>query len=154
MMRVLGIDPATIVMGYGVVDSGPRYVDSGVLEVSKAVARSKRLIELGSDLRAVLAEYRPDALALETAKWGGFPAAAGALGEIRGIILWLAAESSVPVFDYTPGEARSGIGMSGAADKNAVGKFLTKVLRLKTQPQNDATDGLALALCHLIRQRE
>lgn len=155
-MRILGIDPGSIKLGYGLIEStGTRhaYIEAGTLEEPERVPRSQRIVNIGSDLEALLLEHRPDLVAIETAKWGGFPSAAGALAEARGIVLWLAYRASAQVVDLEPSKIRSTIGIGGDGTKDAAGRMVQRVLRMRTTPGPDVGDALAVALaCALLRR--
>lgn len=150
-MRVLGLDPSTTATGYAVLDPGPAYVEAGVLTTRKKDPRNQRIVGLGDDIQALIAEFRPGVIAVETAKWGGYASACGALGEIRGVIVWLAYVNKLPVEDWAPSKARAAVGVGGGANKEAVARHVTRVLRLRNQPAPDAADALAVALAQLTR---
>ncbi len=146
-MVIVSIDPGSRLCGYSVLESKPlRYIEAGVLSSPAGKPRSVRIIEIGSDIRALLVEHRPEMIAIETAKWGGYPVAAGALGEVRGVILWIAAEARVPVTDFAPTEVRRIIGVGGAASKTTTAAHVKMVLGLRTAPHPDAADALAVGL--------
>ena len=140
-------------MGYGVIGNDHEYIEAGDVTAPKSHSREERIVTLGLEVRALIVEFKPDAIALETAFWGGWPSAAGALGEVRGILLWLAHEAHIPVTSYAPSAVRQGIGVGGNAGKKTVAVFLKRLLRMNKEPGLDASDALAVALCHSLRAR-
>lgn len=151
-MIVLGLDPSTTSLGYAVLASpGNRVIECGTAK-ARGKDRTARIVEIGSDVRALLLEHRPDAVVLET-PFVQHRNSAIPLGEIRGILLWLAHEAKVPTADYAPAQVRKAIGVGGGADKAAVGKWVTRACGLAKQPEPDATDALAVALAHTLTAR-
>ena len=165
-MRVLGIDPASAGMtGYGVVDSDGRHchpVHFGAMPAPKKPRRAARngngastaslhqLCEVHALVKRLLADYQPDAVALE----GVFAAlnvkTALRLSEVRGVVLLAAAQAGIPVHTYSPREVKSRITGYGHADKHQVQQMVRALLRLRELPQPpDAADALAVALCHI-----
>lgn len=152
-MRILGLDPGTRNMGYCVLDTSPvrRLVETGVLTSPQSKPRAQRVVDIGSDLRALFVEFKPDCVAVETAYWSGFAVASGALGEVRGVILWLSNEHRATVYDYAPKEVRRTIGVGGGADKAAVAAMVGRVLGLRRPLESDAGDACGVAMCHALR---
>lgn len=150
-MRILGLDTATVRLGYGVIEATPRgvvYVDCGVLSAPASWPRWRRLAELHADLVALVAEVRPDRAAIE----GGvdkYPSAALAGGESRGIALaalFAGGVSWEDVAEIAPTKAKAAATGSGRADKPKVARLVCLRLGLATMPTLDATDALAIAL--------
>ena len=150
-MKVLGIDASLRGTGLAVIEqAGFRVVAHHweVVKIPAAAPHSECLRTIRARLDAVLAAHRPDAAALE----GGFffknPKVALVLGEVRGVAIACCAAAGVPVFEYSPRRAKQNVTGWGAAPKEQVAKMVRSVLGLAETPPPDATDALALALCH------
>ena len=152
-MRVVGIDPGLSRCGVGVVDgpaARPTVVRAGVVRTAVTDAAPARLAALHAALVALVAELRPDAVAVERVFFGANVRTAMGVGQAAGIALLVAAQAGVPVVEYTPTQVKAAIVGSGAADKEQVGFMVRTLLRLAEVPRPpDAADALALALCHL-----
>lgn len=154
-MRVLGIDPGSRALGYGIVESdGSRFrrIASGVIRPSAAAPRPARLHEILRDVRRVLAEHRLEAVAVEDAFFGAGPRSCLRLGEARGVVLALSAEVGLPVHEYPPATVKKTLTGAGAAGKDRVARCVRAVLAMRGNSRPpDETDALAVALCHLLR---
>jgi crossover junction endodeoxyribonuclease RuvC len=155
-MRVLGIDPGLTRCGLGVVDGSVgrplHLVAVGVVRTSpeQAVAERLRDIEIGID--AWLDEHRPDAVAVERVFSQHNVRTVMGTAQASGIALVAAARRGLPVALHTPSEVKAAVSGSGRADKAQVGAMVTRLLRLDVAPKPaDATDALALAICHIWR---
>jgi len=148
----LGIDPGTLRLGYGVVDCLPHarnvYVDCGVLLARARAPREERLLTIGCDLRDLMEELRPDVVAMEQAFYGKNVQATLALGEARGVVLFLAQERGLAVAGYAPARIKQAVVGHGRATKEQVGFLVRALLKLRRTPEPDAADALAIALCH------
>jgi crossover junction endodeoxyribonuclease RuvC len=151
-LRILGIDPGTLRLGYGVIDHlGPGkavYVDCGVLMASAREKRQARLLTIGRDLRDLLLELEPDVVAMEDAFFGKNVQATLALGEARGVALFVAQEHGLALAGYAPARVKQIVTGRGGADKGQVAFFVKALLGLRRAPSADAADALAIALCH------
>jgi len=150
---VLGIDPGLSVTGYGVIVSrGERVqaVAAGALRTSPESPDAARLAELFADLERLVAEYRPDEVAVEQVFVNRNLQTATAVGRASGVILLAAARAGLPVFEYTPSAVKLAVTGSGDAAKDRVQALVARRLGLGAAPQPaDAADALAVALCHL-----
>lgn len=150
--RILGIDPGTRVVGWGIVErDGPRLhaVAHGTLRTDGRLPIETRLAALGTALRAVLAEHAPAEASIEEAFYGRDARAAQRLGEGRGALLLVLAEAGVPVHHYANNVVKKALTGHGRATKDQVAAMLRRVLGLEAAPTSrDATDALALAVCH------
>jgi crossover junction endodeoxyribonuclease RuvC len=152
VQRVLGLDPGSIRTGWGVIErSGPgaRGIAAGVVKVSERAELGERLRLIFAGVKAVIAEYKPDAIAIEDIFFAKYPQAALMLGHARGVALLAAAESGVSVAAYPPSVVKRAVVGSGRADKQQVALLVGTLLGLKELPGEDATDALAVALTHL-----
>lgn len=150
--RVLGIDPGTRVVGWGIVErDGPRLraVAHGTLRADGRQPVEVRLATIAEGLRAVLAEHQPSQASIEEAFYGRDARAAQRLGEGRGALLLVLAECGVPVAHYANNVVKKALTGHGRATKDQVAAMLRRILGLDETPvSRDATDALALAVCH------
>ena len=154
-MRVLGIDPGTAVLGYGVVESGPgqhpRLIECGTLTTRARDPLPSRLRVLYDGIGALLTRHLPGTLAVESAFYGKNVRTAVVLSHARGVILLAGEMAGVEVAEYSPALIKKIIVGRGAALKPQVGYMVAQLLRLKTPPSpEDASDGVAVALTHLM----
>jgi crossover junction endodeoxyribonuclease RuvC len=154
-VRVLGIDPGTAVLGYGVVETGPtrqpRLVECGTLTTRARDPLPTRLRVIHDGTGALIARHLPDAVAVESAFYGKNVRTTVVLSHARGVILLAAEEAAIPVAEYSPAQVKKTIVGRGAAVKPQVGYMVAQLLRLKAAPQPaDAADGVAVALTHLM----
>lgn len=154
-MKVLGIDPGTAVLGYGVVESGsgqhPRLIECGTLTTRARDPLPARLRIIHDGITALLTRHLPDDLAVESAFYGRNVRTAVVLSHARGVILLAAEVAGVGVSEYSPALIKKTIVGRGAALKPQVGYMVAQLLRLKGPPTpEDAADGVAVALTHLM----
>jgi crossover junction endodeoxyribonuclease RuvC len=147
---VLGIDPGTAAVGYGVVDSARgrlREVDHGVLATSPDHALPDRLLAIHSLVDELIELHAPDLLAVERLVFSRNVQTAFGVGQARGVILLAAAQHGIPVSEATPNEVKSAIAGYGAADKDQVQRMVQLVLGMTDRPRSDdAADALAIAV--------
>ena len=151
-MFVLGIDPGLSRCGYGAVTGGPRphAVAAGVLTTPRDEPLPDRLAALDLEIRQLLAELRPDAVAVERVFFQTNVRTAMSVGQASGLVLAAAAQSGAEVAQYTPNEVKQAVAGYGAAPKEQVQRMVQSLLGLTERPRPaDAADALALALCHL-----
>ncbi len=154
-MTVLGIDPGTAVMGYGVVARAAglpgRLIECGIVETRARDPLPARLRIIHDAVAELIARHRPDAVAVEAAFYGRNVRTTMVLSHARGVILLAAEEAGVPVGEYTPAMVKKAIVGRGAALKPQVGYMVAQLLRLRSAPTPaDAADGVAIALTHLM----
>lgn len=165
--RVIGIDPGTIRMGYGVLEvagNTPRYITCGVIKAPSSEPIEKRLERIYSGLMEVLQEWKPDMLAIEEPfvprsndGEGGFRTSAKsaiAVGQAQGIALLAATQRNLPVFRYAPAMVKRSVTAGGGSSKEQVQEMIRLLLGLDSKPEPaDAADALAVALCHTQNQQ-
>jgi len=152
--RVLGIDPGSRVVGWGVVErrgSGLCHVGHGILRLDGSAPLELRLVELFARLTETLARHAPAAVAVEGVFTFRNARSALVLGQARGVALLVAARAGIPVFEYAPAMVKRSVGAGGGGAKEAVSRAVTAFLELPDVPRADATDALAVAVCHLHR---
>jgi crossover junction endodeoxyribonuclease RuvC len=156
-VRVLGVDPGLTRCGVGVVDVAPnrtaRLVHVEVLRTPPDLALELRLLSIGTGLRRLMDEHRPEAFALERVfAQQNVPSVMG-VAQISGIAMLLAAERSLPVGLHTPSEVKAAVTGYGSADKRQVTAMVARLLGLDELPKPaDAADALAIAICHAWRR--
>lgn len=155
-LRVLGIDPGTRRLGWGVVErKGPRLVAvaAGVLALEPTAALEERLLEVSRALSALIERHTPQAIALEDVFYAKFPRAAIQLAHVRGVVLLGAADAALPIESYPPALVKRTVAGRGAADKSQIARIVAATLGLKKPPPSDAADALAIAITHLATLR-
>lgn len=156
-LRVLGIDPGLTRCGVGVVDvDGTRrgtLVHVGVIRSSPDAEVGDRLAIVAAGIRAVIAEHRPDAVAVERVFAQQNTHTVMGTAQASGVALLIAAEHGLPAATHTPSEVKAAVTGYGSADKRQVQAMIARILRLDAPPQPpDAADALAIALCHAWRR--
>jgi crossover junction endodeoxyribonuclease RuvC len=150
---VLGVDPGFASMGLAVVSAGrPRstVVWFRTLRTPAEVPEADRLGRVANAVRAAIADHRPQAVALERVMWGRNRTSALSVARATGVVMLAAAEAGIPVEEYAPLEVKMATTGIGTADKEQVRRALIRTLRLDGVPdQADATDAVAVAVCHL-----
>jgi len=149
---VLGIDPGTAILGYGVVrgERDPAMVAYGVVRTQAKTPPEKRLQLLYDGVSRLIAQYLPDCVAVEQLFFSKNVTTALPVMQARGVVLLAAANADLPVFEYRPIEVKQAITGYGKADKPQMQEMVRILLHLDTIPQpDDAADALAIAICHL-----
>jgi crossover junction endodeoxyribonuclease RuvC len=154
-LKVLGIDPGTAVLGYGVVESGTtrnyRLVECGTLTTFGRDPLPARLHIIHDGIAALIARHSPDVVAVENAFYGRNVRTTVVLSHARGVILLAAHMAGVEIAEYSPASIKKAIVGKGAALKPQVGYMVAQLLRLKSAPTPaDAADGVAVGLTHLM----
>ena len=154
-MRVLGIDPGTAVLGYGVVDGGagqsPTLIECGTLTTRAREPLPARLRVLYDGVSSLIGRHAPGALAIESAFYGRNVRTAVVLSHARGVILLAGEIAGVDLAEYSPASIKKAIVGRGAALKPQVGYMVAQLLRLAAPPApEDAADAVAVALTHIM----
>lgn len=155
-MIVLGIDPGTLHLGWGVIRSvGTKLtpLGYGVIDAPQKEALADRLVRLEHGLKEVIARFSPEAGSVESLFFHKDPQAAAKLGHARGIVLLCLARAQLPIFEYPPARVKLTVAGSGRADKGQITRMVTTLLALPEAPREDAADALALALTYIRRAR-
>ena len=152
-MRVFGIDPGSERTGYGCVEtdgSRHRIVICGAISAPALASFPDKLHRIHSQLTIILAECRPECVAIENLFHSVNVRSALKLGHARGVAMLAAVEAGVPVFEYTPAEIKRAVVGYGRADKAQVQHMIKLLLGLAAVPSpHDAADALAVAICHV-----
>ena len=151
-VRILGVDPGSLRLGYGVVDRVGKaqlgYVECGVITAPARLSRAERLTAIGRGLRDLVDELRPDEVAMEQAFYGKNVQSTLALGEARGVVTFIVSDRGLPLVGYAPAMVKRSIVGHGAATKQQIGYLVRALLALRRVPEPDAADALAIAICH------
>ena len=151
-MRILGIDPGIAIVGFGLIESdrsGQRILQYGAITTPKELPLAERLVQIGNDLNTLLEQFKPDAVAVEELFFTNNITTGIAVAHGRGIILYTAQKSGVPLYEYTPMQVKMAVTGYGKAEKRQVMDMTKRLLNLKAVPKpDDAADALAIALCH------
>jgi len=151
-MKILGIDPGSGTIGFGVIKKNGRDyhpLEFGHIQTDKALSTARRLNELADDLQTLITKHQPDVCAVEELFFSKNVTTAIKVAQARGVILHTLAKSGYPIFEYNPLQIKVAITGDGGADKKQVQKMVTLLLKLKNVPKpDDAADALAIALCH------
>ncbi len=153
-MLVLGIDPGTRLLGWGVVRvTGRRmiHIGHGVIRAGEKRPLSSRLLVLSNELASVIECYRPDVGAVESLFFHKDAQAAAKLGHARGVVLLTLERFAVPMAEYAPARVKSMVTGSGRAEKGQVARMVSMLLGLEEIPPADAADALAIAVTHVRR---
>jgi crossover junction endodeoxyribonuclease RuvC len=154
-VRVLGIDPGSQCTGFGVVDAlGPKltYVASGVIRTPNGEFAA-RLCEIFTCVRTIVAEYRPQEIAIERVFVNRNPDSALKLGQARGAAICGTIDADAEVFEYATRQIKQAVVGSGSAEKAQVQLMMRSILKLEGPMASDAADALAAAVCHALRGR-
>jgi len=149
-MKVLGIDPGTTVLGYGLVTSEAgnlRYIAHGTIAPSGVLPM--RLMTLYDGLAAVIEQHAPQTVAMESPFLAKNVASALKLGQVQGVVLLAAAHAALPACTYSPMEIKSAVAGYGRATKNQVHEMVLRLLGIRADVSLDASDALAAAICHI-----
>ena len=149
---ILGIDPGTTVMGYGIIHIKGKEIkmlNFGIIQLQKLPTHPDKLKRIFDRLDGLIKEYKPDEMAIEAPFFGKNVQSMLKLGRAQGVAIGASLLNNVPFEEYTPRRIKQAITGSGAASKEQVAIMLQKLLKFKEMPKYlDATDGLAVALCH------
>lgn len=161
-MRIIGVDPGTVCCGYGIIEAQPgagppAYITSGDIRMSSRRPLPDRLKTVYDSLGKVIIQYAPAQLCLEKIFYHKSVRSAFALGSVRGIVMLLAAEHTLPVYEYNPTELKSALTGYGRAEKSQVKEMVIRILNLEGPPEkisDDSSDALALSICHINTARK
>jgi len=154
---ILGIDPGTSIMGYGVIkveNRKPSVVTLGIIDLQKIDDHFVKLKMIFEQTNCLIEKYNPDELAIEAPFYGKNIQSMLKLGRAQGTAIAAALSHAIPIFEYAPRKIKMSITGQGNASKEQVAFMLQKMLGLSEIPENlDATDGLAAALCHFFQNK-
>lgn len=150
-MRILGIDPGSRITGYGLIEcqgNRLRHVDNGIIATVSTAALATRLKIIYDGIARIIAEFAPDAVAIEQVFLAKNPQAALVLGHARGTAMVAAVNAGLPVHEYSALQVKSAVVGYGRAGKPQVQQMVKALLNLPEISQEDAADALGVAICH------
>jgi crossover junction endodeoxyribonuclease RuvC len=149
---ILGIDPGTLLMGYGIIEVNGNSVEMKMMQVLKLPAKKdnyQRLQLIHEKVAELIKKYKPHEFAIEAPFFGKNVQSMLKLGRAQGVAIAAAIHAGLPVTEYSPKKVKQSVTGNGNADKEQVWKMLRHLLSLKEEPHSfDATDALAVAVCH------
>jgi len=149
-VKILGIDPGSRTTGYGIIgcqNDRVSYIESGVIRSSRK-SYPASLTEMFLEIEKIIGRYKPDAVAIEEIFFASNAQSALKLGHARGVILLAVFRSGSPLYEYSALEVKKAVTGYGRAEKTQVQKMIMKLLNIKSAPTTDASDALAVAICH------
>lgn len=153
---ILGIDPGTVVLGYGVIKETGKKISLetlGIVKMGHLGDHGLKLQRIFKKVLALIEEYNPDAVALEAPFYGKNIQVMLKLGRAQGVAMAAALSRDIPIFEYAPRKIKQSVTGNGNASKEQVAAMLQNLLSFKETPEFlDATDGLAVAVCHSFQQ--
>jgi crossover junction endodeoxyribonuclease RuvC len=152
---VLGIDPGSIVTGWGLVEveaNQLRHLSHGTIVTSSSLGSGLRLSQIYRELHKIIERYQPDAVSLEKVFFSRNVQSALKLGQARGVALLAAAEREIGVAEYSAAEVKVAVVGYGQATKEQVQRMVSALLCLRGSIRADAADALATAICHIHRR--
>jgi len=154
-MKIIGVDPGTIVTGYGIIEienNELRYVASGTIHIPATKDFGPRLQKIYDELCVVIKKFKPEEFALETAFYGKNVQSALKIGYARGVSLLAAAHNNLLIKEYAPREIKKAVVGKGASSKDQVRYMINGLLCLKKKKMKfDESDALAVAVCHAFK---
>jgi len=156
-MRIIGIDPGTGILGFGVVDVTKgkfKLVEAGVIRTPPHTAHDERLEEIFDGLTEIIAATKPDAFSIEKLFFSKNITTAMTVAEARGVAMLVARKAKLPIAEYTPPQIKQSLTGYGKADKKQVQEMVRIQLGLKEVPKpDDCADALAAAITHSLMSR-
>ena len=151
---ILGVDPGTMVMGYGLVRQKGKelsIIRMGILKLNKLENQALKLKTIFERMLEIIEEYKPDEMAIEAPFFGKNVQSMLKLGRAQGVAMAAALYRDIPIFEYAPRTIKQTITGNGSASKEQVSKMLQAMLKFEEMPKYlDATDALAAAVCHYL----
>lgn len=156
-MIIIGIDPGMADTGFGVIESldQPKYVSHGCIKTPVGEETPKRLLRLRKELHKVVADHKPKEMVIEQLFFNTNVKTAMLVGQARGVVMLVAAEFGIPVFEYTALQAKLHLTGYGRSEKSVVQEAVKTFLKIDFIPRPvHSSDALAIALCHIHKQKE
>ena len=151
--KILGIDPGTGICGFGVIQ-GRQALDFGVITTPAHTPLPDRLLDIYESLQEIIRTHQPAVLAVEKLFFKQNITTGITVAEARGVVILVARQHNLPIFEYAPNEVKKALTGYGLADKKQMQEMVRQHLNLKTAPQpDDAADALAVAITHTLAQK-
>lgn len=152
-MRIIGIDPGTAIVGYGIIDcenGRNKLITSGSIRTDKNLSDAERLQEIESDLNQIISQYKPDIASVEKLFFFKNQKTIISVAQGRGVILATLAKAGVKIYEYTPLQIKLAITGYGKATKDDVAEMVKKFIEYTFFPKlDDSADAIAMAVCHV-----
>jgi crossover junction endodeoxyribonuclease RuvC len=149
---IIGVDPGTQIMGYGIISVKGQQItlmQYGVIHLNKYTTHELKLKKIFERISQLLGEYLPDEMAIEDPFYGKNPQSMLKLGRAQGVAMAAALARDIPIVEYSPKKVKQSVTGSGSASKEQVAYMLEKILKIELSKEFfDATDGIAIAICH------
>jgi len=150
-MRILGIDPGTGILGFGVIDAQPggkaRMVDAGVIRTPSTETDSQRLLTIYNELELIIQEHKPTIMSVEKLFFAQNVTTAMTVSQARGVVLLLGEKNNMELHEFTPLQIKQALTGYGRADKKQIQEMVKILLNLKEVPKpDDCADALAAAI--------
>ncbi len=156
-MRIIGIDPGTGILGFGIIEvraGKPQIVDAGVIRTPVKEDDAVRLLTIYEELTDIIAQTKPDIMSVEKLFFARNVTTAMTVAQARGVVLLCGQQAGLPLFEYTPMQIKQAITGYGKADKKQMQEMVRVILQLKEIPRpDDAADALAAAITHSMNAR-
>jgi crossover junction endodeoxyribonuclease RuvC len=156
-MKIIGIDPGTGILGFGVIDVTARemkLVDAGVVRTPAHTPLDDRLAEIFDSLSEIISETKPDAMSIENLYFAQNVTTAISVAHARGVAMLAGRKAGLPIAEYTPLQIKQTVTGYGKADKKQVQEMVRQQLNLKDAPKpDDCADALAAAITHYLMTR-
>ena len=156
-MIILGIDPGSLNVGYGIIQVEKRKIVAAgcdTIKINPKLKLTDRLVQIHLGMDKIIAEYKPDIAVVETIFYGKNIKSAFTLGHARGVIMLALAQHDIKIEEYSPREVKKSVVGNGNASKEQVEYMVQKILNLSTKPKTeDAADALAIALCQFNKNK-
>lgn len=151
-MRILGIDPGTGILGFGVIEVGrgkPQLVDAGVVRTPAHTPLDERLVEIYQSLQEIITETKPDEMSIEKLFFAQNVTTAISVSHARGVAMLAGKQAGLTIYEYTPLQIKQGLTGYGRATKSQIQEMVRIILNLKEVPKpDDCADAIAAALLH------
>ena len=156
-MRIIGIDPGTGILGFGIIDVDPKgkasLVDAGVIRTPVKQEDSDRLFTIYKELDEIIKETKPEVMAVEKLFFSQNVTTAMSVSQARGVVLLLGKQNDLELHEYTPQQIKLALTGYGKADKKQIQEMVRVILALKEVPKpDDCADAIATALCYSTTQ--
>lgn len=156
-MRILGIDPGTGILGFGVIEAEKgkaQLVDAGVIRTPVKEDDAVRLLTIYEELTDIISHNKPDAMSVEKLFFARNVTTAMTVAQARGVVLLTGMQNRVPIYEYTPLQIKQALTGYGRAEKKQIQEMVRVILNLKAIPKpDDAADALAAAITHSMTVR-
>lgn len=157
-MIILGIDPGTASLGYGVIKKTKgrgeelKAIDYGCIKTSPDFSDGERLKKINNELNKIIKKYKPNVLVVENVYFFKNLKTAMPVSQAKGVVIMTAAKKKIPIYEVTPLEVKMTITGYGRADKKQIQKMVGQILNLKeTIKSDDAADALGIAICGILK---